>query len=438
MSVIIDRITDGAPVGRCVRGGTYTGMTRKTPGEPCSPVIVSTSGGGASETVSDPTLSGSSTAATSTAESYTASGSSSSSGHSLEYFFDWGDGTDSGWTSATASYSWASAGSYNVRVKARCSADTSVVSGWSSVVPVTVSDPAEFAHSGSGIVTASSAYTAGSESVIIDGTDSYWVGTNNGVDWVQLDVGRSAYRLTSYAIKCTNATTRAPKNWTLEARNYTDVTWTTLDTRTNVTGWSSGETKTFSVTIGVTPYRYFRLNITANNGAATYIDIREMYLYGIPGTYLTLFSPQNMTANNSPSPFVVSASSQYASEAPWHAFDGSASTGWLGNNGPPNWIKIDLGAASSICVGYEIEAGAIELARAPKNWVIEGSADNSSWLTLDTVSNSTGWLAGERRAYACDTATTAYRYYRVTISANNQASQYTRIHGLRLFAGSIS
>jgi fibronectin type 3 domain-containing protein len=53
-------------------------------------------------------------------------------GHAVQYSFDWGDGTRSDWaTSVTASHAYSTKGSYNVRVQARCSVDTSILSEWS-------------------------------------------------------------------------------------------------------------------------------------------------------------------------------------------------------------------------------------------------------------------------------------------------------------------
>jgi hypothetical protein len=63
--------------------------------------------------------------------------------HSVQYFFDWGDGTNSGWLPAGtvgASKSWTSAGTYQVKAQARCDTDTSVVSKFSSSLSVIVSN----------------------------------------------------------------------------------------------------------------------------------------------------------------------------------------------------------------------------------------------------------------------------------------------------------
>ncbi len=95
------------------------------------------------ESISTPsTPTGPASGTTGTNYTYTTGGSSSSFGHSIQYFFDWGDGSNSGWLSigqTSASKSWASAGNYNVRAEARCATHTSRVSSWSGNLPVTIS-----------------------------------------------------------------------------------------------------------------------------------------------------------------------------------------------------------------------------------------------------------------------------------------------------------
>lgn len=95
-----------------------------------------------SESISTPnTPSGNSSGNAGTTYSYSTGGSSSNLGHSIQYYFDWGDGTYSGWSSSSsASHSW-SAGQWNVKVKARCSIHASVESAWSSLKTVNISAP---------------------------------------------------------------------------------------------------------------------------------------------------------------------------------------------------------------------------------------------------------------------------------------------------------
>ena len=62
---------------------------------------------------------------------YNTGGSVSNLGHPVQYFFDWDDGTDSGWLPVgvtSAQKAWPKGGAYTVTVKARCSIDPSVIS----------------------------------------------------------------------------------------------------------------------------------------------------------------------------------------------------------------------------------------------------------------------------------------------------------------------
>jgi hypothetical protein len=76
-----------------------------------------------------------------TSYSFTAGGSSSSYGDPVQYLFDWGDGTNSGWLAVgvtAASKSWASPGSHTVTVLARCATHTTVVSDPSQILSVEI------------------------------------------------------------------------------------------------------------------------------------------------------------------------------------------------------------------------------------------------------------------------------------------------------------
>jgi len=71
--------------------------------------------------------------------------------------------------------------------------------------------------------------------------------------------------LTDYSFKVTT-TNRAPKNWTIQGSND-DSSYTVLDTETNQTTWTSNVPVSYTCNGGVTtPYRYFKFNVTANQG----------------------------------------------------------------------------------------------------------------------------------------------------------------------------
>jgi hypothetical protein len=96
------------------------------------------------ETISTPsTPNGPTNIAPNVSATYYTEESISNLDHSIQYSFDWGDGTNSGWLpvgTVGASKAWTFPGTYQVKAQARCDTDTSEVSKWSSALSVTVSD----------------------------------------------------------------------------------------------------------------------------------------------------------------------------------------------------------------------------------------------------------------------------------------------------------
>jgi hypothetical protein len=94
--------------------------------------------------------------------SYSTGGSSSNFGDSVQYLFDWGDGTDSGWLpvgTTSASKSWTSGGIYDVKVQARCANHTTIVSPLSTALSVTINAFSIVSPNGGETLTAGSTQT---------------------------------------------------------------------------------------------------------------------------------------------------------------------------------------------------------------------------------------------------------------------------------------
>lgn len=72
----------------------------------------------------------------------------------------------------------------------------------------------------------------------------------------------------------------APKAWTFEGYRNATEGWVTLDTQAAQTAWGEGEKRTFSFS-NTTPYVYYRIYITDNNGG-TYTEIAELEMIGGP------------------------------------------------------------------------------------------------------------------------------------------------------------
>jgi len=115
------------------------------------------------EVVSTPNIvSGTTNGLDNVSYSYSTGGSSSNLDHPVQYLFDWGDGTDSGWLpvgTTSASKSWTSGGTYPVKVLARCANDTTVVSPWSTPLSVTINAFSIVSPNGGETLTAGSTQT---------------------------------------------------------------------------------------------------------------------------------------------------------------------------------------------------------------------------------------------------------------------------------------
>lgn len=95
--------------------------------------------------------------------------------------------------------------------------------------------------------------------------------------WIQYKSAYSAI-INQYTISSANdAASRDPKDWTLIG-SKNGITWDTIDTKTAQTFAARFQTNTYTVS-GSTGYLYFRLHITASNGAAA-LQLSEWKLTG--------------------------------------------------------------------------------------------------------------------------------------------------------------
>jgi Zn-dependent metalloprotease len=165
----------------------------------------------------------------STDYTYSTGGSTSNFGDPIQYFFDWGDGTNSGWLpvgTTSASKSWASGGTYSVKTQARCATHTSATSSWSTTLSVgigeTVSAPSIPTGSSNGIPGTSYTYSTGSSSSNFSHSIQYFFDWGDGTNSGWLPAG----------------TTSASKSWTAGG-TYSVKTQARCATHTStVSGWS--------------------------------------------------------------------------------------------------------------------------------------------------------------------------------------------------------
>ena len=144
-----------------------------------------------------------------------------------------------------------------------------------------------------------------------------------------------------------------------------------------------------------------------------------LYGKGVPFA-INSVGPHNMVANSLPTPYVAFASDVFLTDEPWQAFDGiilqgNQQHGWYGNLGSGVSLGLDFGALTGPLCGYGIVSWHGDTTTTPTDWTLQGSPDNSAWDILDTQTGQSIW--GEAEAKYLFRCTTAYRYYRLVITA---------------------
>lgn len=95
--------------------------------------------------------------------------------------------------------------------------------------------------------------------------------------WLAVDVG-AATVLWSYSVAAINHSpfNSSPTAWTLEGSDN-GSSWTVVDTRSGVTGWTQAQVRTYTLSAGVI-FRHYRINVTAVDGGS-YVQIGELRLF---------------------------------------------------------------------------------------------------------------------------------------------------------------
>jgi hypothetical protein len=97
--------------------------------------------------------------------------------------------------------------------------------------------------------------------------------------WLQYDLGLGhAQIVPRYTVTSSNdKVPRDPKDWQFQGSSD-GSTWTTLDTQSSQTFTDRYQLKAYTVASPAS-YRYYRLNITANNGDSSFTDLSELGLW---------------------------------------------------------------------------------------------------------------------------------------------------------------
>lgn len=144
-----------------------------------------------------------------------------------------------------------------------------------------------------------------------------------------------------------------------------------------------------------------------------------------------------MTSNTTPTPYVVTASSEYNSTyRAWKAFDNSASMNdsWIVGNGlKTGWIQIDLSAPTKINkFSITADLNQSHAVASPKDFTLQGSNDGINFVNIESYENQSDWSIGLTKLYILDSIV-EYRYYRLDVSAGAGGSLGITICKLGLY-----
>src|SRR5439155_1297506 len=95
--------------------------------------------------------------------------------------------------------------------------------------------------------------------------------------------------------------------------------------------------------------------------------------------------------------------------------DGDPSTKWLAFQ-PTATLTFTMGQPATV-THYALTSANDAPERDPKDWTVQGSADGNTWTTLDTQTGQMFTDRGQSKDYSF-TNGTAYKYYRLNITAN--------------------
>ena len=202
-----------------------------------------------------------------------------------------------------------------------------------------------------------------------------------------------------------------------------------------------------AVSGGVTGYRIKRstspggpfITVVSATPGTSYIDSGltngTTYYYIVSSMIGGLASADSLIVSGTPSSSVAlvsraieglaSANAEKASETAAMAFDGSTATKWYTDiNASTGWLRYQFGGGLAWQISqYRVTSANDVAQRDPKDWQFQGSNDGTSWTMLDTQTSQTFATRLLTKTYNL-VNTTAYRFYRLNITANNGGSAY--------------
>jgi hypothetical protein len=230
--------------------------------------------------------------------------------------------------------------------------------------------------------------------------------------WLQYQFGGgAAWPISEYTLTSANdVPDRDPRDWQLEASNDGD-NWIVLDRRANEFFNGRLQSRTYRFA-NSTPYRFYRLDITASRGNGyESLQLAEFDL-GLKKLLARISDPDGgLALRSSVSNVIASAST------PQPASLNKNTGGWtLSAANGSAWLQYEFPDSAWAITQYKLVSATNDPAGDPRDWQLLGSPDGRQWTVLDTRAAQTFPGRAQARRYAFPNLT-PYRFYRLTLAA---------------------
>lgn len=175
------------------------------------------------------------------------------------------------------------------------------------------------------------------------------------------------------------------------------------------------------------------------------VDLYEYYLVKNKslifhdGSYKNWYAPvvqangsivPTMTSNTLPAPFVASSSSMMSNYHPYYAFNKTNTDSnicWIPATTANEWIMLKLDSPKRISKVKITSNFGVNPTSAPKNFIVQGSNDGSSFVDIKEFNDTTAWSVNQTKDYELGFISEPYLYYRLYVKSNAGFSSYISI-----------
>lgn len=292
------------------------------------------------------------------------------------------------------------------------------------------------------------------DGIAADAVGSSWHTTaGNTSGYLQLQLPSAKTFVAYWMVSAYSVPLRAPRSWTIRGSNN-GSDWTTIDTRTDITGWANSTPRVFEIQ-SPGSYLYYQINVTTNNGDVSYLAIGQLayfnYVNPLAGQESHGLTPAHpclwgSTHVGSDGTYIVTGDNDGSvSNKGYYAFNGISAPPAPGGAGL--WrleyasfltsLTLQLPVAKTV-TWYRMTSRP-QWDGHPHVWTIQGSNNGTDWVVIDSRSAQQTYNSASYQRWYKVQNPGSYLYYRMVVSViENNSGSYTGVcivNDLRYFTG---